>query len=169
MKLIRWLDKHFEETLMIILLVIVTVVMIAQVLLRYIFDSPLYWAEEFCRYGLVWSTFVSIGYCIRYQINLHVDLLDKIMPKILRTVVQYFIKLACLAFYVVVFYGAWKYHEQSVSAGQKSAAMQVPIYLLQIVIVPGSFMGVIRQIQDIVLYTLSIFKLEQQERREEGN
>lgn len=153
MKVIRWLDKHLEESLMIILLAVITTVMIFQVILRYLFRSPLFWAEEFCRYGLVWSTFISVGYCVRYNINLHVDLLDHIMPPKVKIVVQYLIKLICLLFYVVFFWGSWQYHMQSVAANQLSAAMQIPIALLQIVIVPGTLMGVLRQIQDIILYT----------------
>lgn len=156
MKFLRWLDKHFEESLMILLLAIITLVMVCQVVLRNLFNSPLYWAEEFCRYGLVWSTFASIGYCVRYQINLHVDLLDNAMPKTMKVIVQYIIKLICLLFYALLFIGAWQYNKQSIEAGQLSAAMQIPIYLLQIVIVPGTFMGVVRQVQDIVLYTLRL-------------
>lgn len=161
MKIIRWLDKHLEESLMIVLLAIITTVMIFQVILRYLFRSPLFWAEEFCRYGLVWSTFISIGYCVRYRINLHVDLLDHIMPHTVKIVVQYLIRLVCLFFYVVFFWGAWQYHLQSVAANQLSAAMQIPIAVLQVIIVPGTLLGVFRQIQDIVLYTKSLRKQDQ--------
>lgn len=120
MNVIRWLDKHLEESLMIVLLAVITTVMIFQVILRYLFRSPLFWAEEFCRYGLVWSTFISVGYCVRYNINLHVDLLDYIMPPKIKIVVQYLIKLICLLFYVVFFLGSWQYHMQSVAAKQLS-------------------------------------------------
>ncbi len=38
MKVIKWLDVHFEECLMIVLMAVVTVVMICQVFLRYVFS-----------------------------------------------------------------------------------------------------------------------------------
>lgn len=65
MQVIRWLDAHFEETIMVFLVSALTIVMMLQVILRYIFNAPLYWAEEFCSYCLVWSTFVSLGFCTR--------------------------------------------------------------------------------------------------------
>lgn len=44
---------------------VVVVVMTAQVIARYVFNSSLIWAEEFCRYILVWQTFLFIG--VAYQ------------------------------------------------------------------------------------------------------
>lgn len=160
MKVLRWLDEHFEETLMIILMAVITIIMVIQVILRYAFNAPLYWAEEFCRYGLVWSTFVSIGYCVRQDINLHVDLLDKLWPPKVYIAVQYLIKLICLFFFLLMLKGSWEYTVQSKQAAQVSAAMQIPVYLLQIIIVPGSLMGVVRQIQDIIRYTFYIKNAE---------
>lgn len=40
---------------------VVVVIMAVQVVARYVFNASLIWAEELCRYILVWQTFLFIG------------------------------------------------------------------------------------------------------------
>jgi len=40
---------------------IIVAIMLVQIVARYIFNSSLIWAEELCRYILVWQTFLLIG------------------------------------------------------------------------------------------------------------
>ena len=42
-------------------MLVVVVVMVAQVAARYLFGGSIIWAEELCRYILVWQTFLLIG------------------------------------------------------------------------------------------------------------
>lgn len=58
MRLIKWLDEHLEETLMIILLIIIACVTMIQVIVRKVpWLTSLTWAEEFCRFMWIWSVF----------------------------------------------------------------------------------------------------------------
>lgn len=41
---------------------IIVTVMVVQVIARYVFNSSLIWAEELCRYVLIWQTFLFVGY-----------------------------------------------------------------------------------------------------------
>ena len=61
MRLIKWLDEHLEETLMIILLIIIACVTMIQVIVRKVpWLTSLTWAEEFCRFMWIWSVFISL-------------------------------------------------------------------------------------------------------------
>ena len=51
-----------EETILIILLVIMTGVMGIQIVSRYVFQNSLTWSEELVRYMFVWSAFLGIPF-----------------------------------------------------------------------------------------------------------
>lgn len=52
--------KRLELAVLTILGVAMTVVMIANVIMRYLFESSIIWAEEFVRIGFVWAMFIAI-------------------------------------------------------------------------------------------------------------
>ena len=60
-KFLKWLDEDFEESILMIFLIVMSVVMMAQVIMRYFFKASMTWPEEFCRFMFVFSGFLSIG------------------------------------------------------------------------------------------------------------
>ncbi len=54
MKVIKWLDEHFEETFLVIFLVLISCITMLQIIARTFF-SALSWPEEFCRYCWIWA------------------------------------------------------------------------------------------------------------------
>ncbi|MCD8350851.1 MAG: TRAP transporter small permease subunit [Planctomycetaceae bacterium] len=52
--------KRFEEAVLTILGASMTLVMIANVIMRYIFASSIIWAEEYVRITFVWAMFLAI-------------------------------------------------------------------------------------------------------------
>ena len=54
-KVISWLDYNLEEVILLVLLGIISVTMMLQIIMRYLFSSPLSWVEELCRYCFVYS------------------------------------------------------------------------------------------------------------------
>ena len=70
MKILKWLDDNLEETILLVLLVIMTGLMGIQIISRYIFNASLSWSEELTRYLFIWSGFISISYCIKKWISI---------------------------------------------------------------------------------------------------
>lgn len=54
------LVKRLELVVLAIIGVAMTLVMIVNVAMRYLFESSIIWAEEFVRIGFVWSMFIAI-------------------------------------------------------------------------------------------------------------
>lgn len=82
MRLLRWLDKYFEESLMLILLAAMVCIMGLQVFMRYVMQNSLSWPEEMTRYMFIWFVFLGISYGIRNDIHIRVNLLETFFPKL---------------------------------------------------------------------------------------
>ena len=54
MKALKWLNKNFEEFIMVSFLMIMTLIMGIQICARYLFNNSMAWTEEITRYLFVW-------------------------------------------------------------------------------------------------------------------
>lgn len=61
-------------------MLLITVIMLVQVVARYVFNASLIWAEELCRYILIWQTFLFISMAFRQGELVAVDILTFLMP-----------------------------------------------------------------------------------------
>lgn len=175
MKVIKWLDDHLEETLLAILLVVITCVSFLQVVIRKIPWIPaLTWAEEFCRFCWIWSVFLSLPYTIRKGSMLRVTVMLDILPHTLRQILNILVDVittACMAFLA--------YHSVTVVADIKtssemSPAMLWPMWIVYSVMLIGFILAALRGVQQFVLHiihfndkSLSTVEQAMEEAREE--
>ena len=73
MKIIKWLDDNFEEFILVILLLAMTLIMGIQVFTRYLLGNSLAWSEEITRYLFIWSGFISVSYCTKKCISIKIE------------------------------------------------------------------------------------------------
>ncbi|MBC7330916.1 MAG: TRAP transporter small permease [Synergistetes bacterium] len=150
MNVIRWLDQHLEEFILGLLLVLISCVMLLQVFMRYVVGASLSWAEEFCRYLFVWSSLLSIGYSIREKTILRVDSLVEAMPLRIKRWFRIAIEVVVLVFFLYLFIKAIPVVEMIRKSGQRSPAMEIPMYLVYLSAIVGFFLAVIRSIQSLI-------------------
>ena len=152
-RFLKWFDEDFEETLLMILLVAITVVMMLQVIMRRFFGA-LDWPEEFCRFCFVYSGFLSMGYCVRRGKMLKVDILLGTFPKAVQRVIEWASDLVTLLFFAYITYYSYFSVMQQVKKGAKSPAMEIPMWIVFLSLLIGSALGTIRQIQVLVRHFL---------------
>lgn len=151
MKILRWLDDNLEETLLIILLVIMTLLMGIQVFSRYLLNASLSWSEELTRYLFVWSGFLSISYCIKKWISIKIDQIINMFPKTIYVWLQLLLNMILFVFFLYLCTHAWEYLQQSIASQQKSPALGLPMYMVQAAPLVGFALAMIRAFQQIVL------------------
>ena len=79
MKILRWLDAHFEEVLLAILLIVIACVSFLQVVIRKVpFIPALTWAEEFCRFCWVCYFKSSFNKCTFCKLTLYLCTLSQL-------------------------------------------------------------------------------------------
>ncbi|MFV0332518.1 MAG: TRAP transporter small permease [Tropicimonas sp.] len=84
------------------MLVIVVSVTILQIVLRYVFNAPLIWSEEFVRLLIVWITFIGASAVCYDGRHLNVDIFLKAAPPRLRTAMRVFNAVVSLFFLAVL-------------------------------------------------------------------
>ena len=157
-KVFTYLEENLEEILMVILLVALSLVMMAQVIARYVFEAGFTWAEEFCRYCFVYSGMLSAGYCIRKGVGLRVDALYGFFPKFLKTAIDLAGKILVTVVYAYLAYGSINLIANTTSI---STAMQLPMQYVYASIPLGFGLGAIRGVQDLVKFFKKSAKKEE--------
>ena len=132
-----------------VLLVGMALILMMQILIRGTTGKALTWAEELARYFYVWSVFLSLGCTIRKKNILKVDLLLHVLPKS----VQKLLALALEAMNLVLF-SYLGYHAISVVnkvqlGKQTSPAMEIPMYIIYIIVPVGFFIASLRSLQQL--------------------
>ena len=77
--------KHLDLIISGFFLNITVLVVIVNVLLRYLFQGGLYWAEEVATGAFIWSVFVCAAAAYRYKMHIGIDFVTQFGPKSWRT------------------------------------------------------------------------------------
>lgn len=155
------LDEHIETYLATVALVVFASLVIFQVVMRYIFNSPPSWSEEIARYALVWFVYLSGSYAIKYQrhvkFNVIVDLIGRKLPFVQR-LIQLFIFLLWLAFLIYMFTLAIEMVRRQLITGQLSPGSQIPMYLVYVGLPLGLSLMSFRVLQHTVHSFIDIIR-----------
>jgi len=152
MNMVRFSVKYFEEILSGTFMVLMFLATFANVVARYIFNSPILWAEEFSRYAFIWVVFLGAVVCTKHKRHIGIDSVVKALPSHVQLWVNLAADLLTLALMVIIiWYGGiltWR-------ATQITATLNVPQYVVYIVVPASGILG--------FLYCLGDFKYHFQE------
>lgn len=145
-KILRWLDRNVEESLMMVLLAAMVVFMSLQIFMRYALAASLPWPEELIRYLFIWFVFLGVSYGVREGIHLRVDILEIGVPA-LKPFLNVLQNLAFLAFCLFMIKPGFTAIRSLARSGQTSAAMDLPMYLVYASLFVGLALGALRLLQ----------------------
>ncbi len=98
-----------EETLIAVILGLMTVVTFANVIARYVFNANILWALETTVFLFAWLILIGASYCVKVQAHLGVDVVLNMVSPGMRKVLAMISVAACLVFSVLLLIGAWNY------------------------------------------------------------
>lgn len=148
MKVIKWLDEHFEEAFMVVGLVLISVICLIQVICAKL-HFGLTWSEEFCRFVWIWCVFISVPYTIRNSSMLRVSVILDLLPQKLRKIVNICVNVIILATMVLMAYYSIEVVSFIRSSGELSAALRLPIWLIYASMTVGFVLAVVRAVQQV--------------------
>ncbi len=101
--------NDIEETLIAVILGLMTVITFANVIARYIFNANILWALESTVFLFAWLVLIGASYCVKVRAHLGVDIvLNAVSPGLRRGLVMLSVG-ASLVFSVLLLIGSWNY------------------------------------------------------------
>lgn len=161
MKTVKWLDERFEETLLVILLVMISCVELAQVIIRNVpFIPALTWAEEFCRFCWIWSVFLSLPYTVRKASMLRVSVLLDVFPTAVKNGINLAVDLVTAATMALLGVHSVSVFQRILKSAETSPAMKWPMWIIYSMMLVGFFLAALRGVQQAYLHARSFRKAE---------
>ena len=157
MKVIKWLDEHFEEVLLVALLAVISCVELMQVVARNVpFFPALTWAEELCRFAWIATVFMSIPYTIRTCTALRVTALIDIIPWKLRNIFDVAVDAVTAVLMAFLTVNAVTVFQRVLESGETSPAMVWPMWIMYLFVLVGFALGALRAVQMCVIHIKNI-------------
>ncbi len=100
---------YIEETLIAILLGLMTLITFANVIARYVFNANILWALEVTVFLFAWMVLLGVSYGVKHSFHIGVDVLVRALPPGPRKVLSLIAVAACLAFAILMLKGSWDY------------------------------------------------------------
>ena len=154
-KFVRWLDLHFEESILVFLLAVIACVELLQVIARNIPMIPsLTWAEELCRFAWIATVFLSLPYTIRTSNILRVSALIDALPAMLHNLLNVIVDVVTFVMMVVLSVASVSVLERIISSGETSPAMMWPMWIMYLIVLIGFIMGAGRSVQMAIIHII---------------
>ncbi len=152
MKALKFLDKHFEEIIMVLSLSCIIVVMLLQIVRRYVFNNSLTWSEEFCRYCYIWMMFVAFSFSIHLKADLRVDAVVNLLPPGPKAALDLVSLVICLAITGFLFCHSFGTVAAVIKTGETSVALHLPMQVVYAASVVGYGCGTLRYAQRLLAF-----------------
>ena len=98
-----------EETLIAVILGLMTVITFANVIARYAFNSNILWALEVTVYLFAWLVLLGAGYCTKKTLHLGVDALVNLFSRPVQRLFGLAAVSVCIVFSFLMLKGCWDY------------------------------------------------------------
>ena len=88
---------------------VIVTVMVVQVIARYVFNASLIWAEELCRYILIWQTFLFVGYAYHRGELVILDLFSAHVSPRVYMAIRYLTAIPISVFLYMIIVAGWNH------------------------------------------------------------
>ena len=128
---LRFVCKNFEEVAAGTFLVLMSLATFGNVVLRYVFNSPIQWAEEFSRYAFIWVVFLGAAACSKRKTHIAIDAVTALLPPRARAFCVVLVDAV-----VLVLMGAITYYGYTLCtmATQATSTLKIPQYAVYAVV-----------------------------------
>jgi len=135
-----------EEIVAGIFMILMSLCTVGNVIARYVFNSPIAWAEEFARYAFVWVVFLGAVACTKQKRHIIIDALIGVLPRRIRGGVLVCADLLIIALMVSLIYYGWVFTTMST---EPTSMMEIPQYLIYVAVPLSAALVLVYTVGDI--------------------
>lgn len=147
MKRVLWfLETYFAG----ILMLISSLMIFLQVILRYVFSYSIIWAEEFARYSIVWFIFLGASLAAREGKHASVDVLIRLFPAKIQKFFDILAIVVSIGFTITIVWFGLRMVLRIQQIGNITPALQIPMYIPYLAIPVGALMMTWRFFEKLV-------------------
>jgi TRAP-type C4-dicarboxylate transport system permease small subunit len=127
----RFYLGKIEEIIAGTFMVLMSICTVTNVIARYVFNSPIAWAEEFARYAFVWVVFLGAVACTKQKRHIIIDAVIGALPRRVGGYVLAFADLLIIGLMLVLVYYGWIFTTMST---EPTSMMEIPQYLIYVAV-----------------------------------
>ena len=131
-----------ENAVIILGLSAMFLILLAQVIMRYVFSRPLTWSEEAARFIFVYVSFIVISYAYRQKGHIRMEVVVNLFPQAVRRGLEVLINLGTIALFCYMIPFSFRFI--GIQAGVKATATHIPMSIVYTALPLGMALSCVR-------------------------
>ena len=131
-----------ENAVIILGLSAMFLILLAQVIMRYVFSRPLTWSEEAARFIFVYVSFIGISYAYRQKGHIRMEVVVNLFPQAVRRGLKVLINLGTIALFCYMIPFSFRFI--GIQAGVKATATHIPMSIVYTALPLGMALSCVR-------------------------
>ncbi|MBE9396863.1 TRAP transporter small permease [Pontibacterium sp. N1Y112] len=135
--MIRKVIDHFEESFLSLLMVSMTLLVFAEVVLRFGFNTGIHWAQEVTLLIAAWFVLYGASYGVKVGAHIGVDVFVKLLPSPIHRFLTLLAIVLALVYCGMFLYGSWIYLAKMKMIGIELEDLPIPKWIPMSILVIG--------------------------------
>ncbi|MCR5074130.1 MAG: TRAP transporter small permease [Clostridiales bacterium] len=157
MQRVKSVWDNLELSLCVVFFAIMFVVLLVQVVMRYVFSSGLVWIDEVAKFSFQWLIYLSLSMAMKGDEHIRVDTVLKLWPRPLRKIVPIIGNIVLLVFGIFMTYQGFIYTMNIFRQGALGSAFRIPLGWVYLAIPVGYLLMSVHLIERIVRIVRALF------------
>ncbi len=141
-----------EEAVICILLVLTTLLVFVDVVMRFGFNTGFMWSQELTLHMSAWFVLFGASYGLKVGSHIGMDAFIKLFPRTMRRILSGIAAILAIIYCGLIFYGSWIYLAKMKMIGIELEDIPIPAWLAHGMLVVGFAFLIIRLL--IILWSL---------------
>lgn len=133
-----------EEAVICILLVLTTLLVFIDVVMRFGFNSGFMWSQELTLHMSAWFVLFGASYGLKVGSHIGMDAFIKLFPRTMRRILSAIAAVLAIIYCILIFYGSWIYLAKMKMIGIELEDLPIPAWLAHGMLVVGFGFLIIR-------------------------